>query len=508
MRKRTSTEQSYEPLVTPESWKGDELRFSVRLTQILDGLFARLRAMRAELAGKLGKTEQAADSAKLGGVSAGSFALKTDTAPNAEKLGGKMPEYYLTPVNLLCNGDFLNPIHSRGVTANTTHWEYVLDCWHCESANYTPNTVLISNGGVTLAPTADAYCGIQQQFERYSELAGKICTAAVCTNETWYVATFPVGFTSGSGILLGNGLLLYSLSTHHFLIRNKAGNSAVTIQRVALYEGSYTAETLPPYVPSHKRVEILKIGLPIQPVNLLDNSWFGGRYVDGVKEGLVCQAGLNGFHGTTKYPMDRWISWNLDAGFADGYITVNSPYDQRLDPNKIDANKVYTVAACFADGTITCSSGVASANIGGYANIGLYFNYNNGAPYVRMWHNAADNYKWVALYEGKYTAETLPPYVPKPYTVELEGCRRCYRPQTQFILRCYGDGYLFGYTFDSPMRIAPTFTIDGVYTGVWEAVNGETTIGDIFASDFGYVQNPNFKAGEYYRVIATPSADL
>lgn len=109
MRKRTSTEQSYEPLVTPESWKGDELRFSVRLTQILDGLFARLRAMRAELADKLGKTEQAADSAKLGGVSAGSFALKTDTAPNAEKLGGKMPEYYLTPVNLLCNGDFLNP---------------------------------------------------------------------------------------------------------------------------------------------------------------------------------------------------------------------------------------------------------------------------------------------------------------------------------------------------------------------------------------------------------------
>lgn len=472
MRKRTSTEQSYEPLVTPESWKGDELRFSVRLTQILDGLFARLRAMRAELAGKLGKTEQAADSAKLGGVSAGSFALKTDTAPNAEKLGGKMPEYYLTPVNLLCNGDFLNPIHSRGVTANTTHWEYVLDCWHCESANYTPNTVLISNGGVTLAPTADAYCGIQQQFERYSELAGKICTAAVCTNETWYVATFPVGFTSGSGILLGNGLLLYSLSTHHFLIRNKAGNSAVTIQRVALYEGSYTAETLPPYVPSHKRVEILKIGLPIQPVNLLDNSWFGGRYVDGVKEGLVYQAGLNGFHGTTKYPMDRWISWNLDAGFADGYITVNSPYDQGLDPNKIDANKVYTVAACFADGTITCSSGVASANIGGYANIGLYFNYNNGAPYVRMWHNAADNYRWVALYEGKYTMETLPPYVPKGYTAELAACMRCaYVIGTDKWLlgsQVSGAGVMVPITISTAMRKTPSAI------GTWQAYVANT----------------------------------
>lgn len=210
----------------------------------------------------------------------------------------------------------------------------------------------------------------------------------------------------------------------------------------------------------------------LTPVNLLDNSWFGGRYVGGVKEGIVCQVGLNGLHGTTKYPMDRWISWNLDAGFADGYITVNSPYDQRLDPNKIDANKVYTVAACFADGTITCSSGVASANIGGYANIGLYFNYNNGAPYVRMWHNAADNYRWVALYEGQYTAETLPPYIPKGYAVELAECMRYAHVigADKWLLgsQVFGAGVMVPITISTAMRKTPSAI------GTWQAYVANT----------------------------------
>lgn len=37
----------------------------------------------------------------LGGVEAGKYALKTDTAPDSEKLGGKAPEYYLTQSDAL-----------------------------------------------------------------------------------------------------------------------------------------------------------------------------------------------------------------------------------------------------------------------------------------------------------------------------------------------------------------------------------------------------------------------
>ena len=35
------------------------------------------------------------NSASLGGVAASDYALKTDTAPDSNKLGGKAPEYYL-----------------------------------------------------------------------------------------------------------------------------------------------------------------------------------------------------------------------------------------------------------------------------------------------------------------------------------------------------------------------------------------------------------------------------
>jgi len=40
-RRRRTTTYQYEPLVTPESWKGDEQRFSQRLTQIIDDLYAK-----------------------------------------------------------------------------------------------------------------------------------------------------------------------------------------------------------------------------------------------------------------------------------------------------------------------------------------------------------------------------------------------------------------------------------------------------------------------------------
>lgn len=139
-QKRAASEQAYEPLVTPENWKDDELRFSVRLTQILDGLFARLRALRAELTGKLGRTEQAADSAmlagkppedflpaygtaanaeKLGGVEASGYALKTDAAPDSAKLGGKPPEDFLPADGTAANAEKLGGVGAASYALKT-----------------------------------------------------------------------------------------------------------------------------------------------------------------------------------------------------------------------------------------------------------------------------------------------------------------------------------------------------------------------------------------------------
>lgn len=160
----------------------------------------------------------------------------------------------------------------------------------------------------------------------------------------------------------------------------------------------------------------------LTPVNLLDNSWFGGRYVAGVKEGLVYQAGLNAFHGANKYPMDRWMSWNADVTFADGCITPGSPIAQLVDRKQIDTSKTYTIAICLADGTIKCEYGIAGTEFGSY-DLGIYTSTVNESTWA-VWLNTGFNIRWAGLYEGAYTAETLPPYVPKPYAVELAECQR------------------------------------------------------------------------------------
>lgn len=165
-------------------------------------------------------------------------------------------EYYKYPVNLLDNSNFLNPINQRGFVSNTRSNEYTIDRWKCESGDHIAGTVTLDSNGITLTPTAENYCGIIQNLERYSALDGKTCTVAVCVGGVWSIVAFTMGAISSAGLTLGNGLRVYSSSSVHLRIRNPEGNGAITVQKVALYEGAYTAETLPPYVPNPYAVEL------------------------------------------------------------------------------------------------------------------------------------------------------------------------------------------------------------------------------------------------------------
>lgn len=154
----------------------------------------------------------------------------------------------------------------------------------------------------------------------------------------------------------------------------------------------------------------------IRKANLLDNSDFSNP---------VAQAGFNGLHGSKKYVCDRWISWNVDAVFENGYMTTGSPYDQSIDPAKIDIAKTYTAAIGLADGNIIAYSGNFASGFGFKAS-GIFggLSTDNTTPFVRI--ASGQNVRWAALYEGSYTAETLPAYVPKGYAAELLECQRYY----------------------------------------------------------------------------------
>lgn len=219
----------------------------------------------------------------------------------------------------------------------------------------------------------------------------------------------------------------------------------------------------------------------LTPRNLLDNSDFSNP---------VAQAGLNGVHGSSKYVCDRWFS-GATAEQHDDFLRINTTaksgqLKQNLDIKlqnkpitiacKANANKTFYVGLYYnVDGTtksiafssesgvngIVCKTGTVPANA---ENL----NYRIYPAYVDDG-GSADIY-WAALYEGTYTAETLPEYQPKGYGVELAECQRYYIP--------LGIGQVWSYlssatlfegngTFDvhisTPvqMRIKPTVRIVG-----------------------------------------------
>lgn len=193
--------------------------------------------------------------------------------------------------------------------------------------------------------------------------------------------------------------------------------------------------------------------------NLLDNSWFVNP---------IAQAGQNGMHGSTKYVCDRWISWDADATFANGCITPGSPIDQRISLNMVSVDKTYTVAFCLSDGTIKASSGTLRNGAGSY-NFGMHAIAE--ASYVRVRLMTGFEIRWAALYEGAYTAETIPTYVYKGYAAELTECRRYYWLHFNNNSVSVGYGYMNStteayITFEFPMtmRVVPTVTIADIST--------------------------------------------
>lgn len=169
------------------------------------------------------------------------------------------------------------------------------------------------------------------------------------------------------------------------------------------------------------------------PRNLLDNSDF---------RNLVAQAGIGGNHGSVAYAADRWI---LDSGTvsytAGTGLMLNGTLRQKLEN-----------APAAAYPYIGMASGTATIR------------YENGAVTIT---SSGGVIKWAALYEGEYTAETLPEYQPKGYGVELAECQRYYyKCKSGAFIPLINNAntigsYLYRLTVYLPtvMRVAPTVTV-------------------------------------------------
>lgn len=233
-----------------------------------------------------------------------------------------------------------------------------------------------------------------------------------------------------------------------------------------------------------------------QPYNLLDNSDFVHP---------VAQAGVNGAHGATGYAVDRWnrTSGATVSQAADGLKIVSDKtswtagIQQRIEAKRFADVMTFAVRGVFP---VACRLFVYIGN--GTQNFGsAYFQGDasertlvmkatkleglTGDEVVNVYISpdtdrtgTAAVVRWAALYEGEYTAETLPPYVPKGYAAELAECLRYYRKITannETFAGYAANGVAYAFIPLQTMRIAPTVTGGGKFHYTLGSAQGTTT---------------------------------
>lgn len=271
-------------------------------------------------------------------------------------------------------------------------------------------------------------------------------------------------------------------------------------------------------------------------VNLLDNSDF-----------RIAQAGYGGLHGTTKYAADRWtfVGTSVEKLSETGGIRVTgsqwSAKVRQFIPNPTS----------YIGKTLTFAARMRSSNLTqGYIAIfpmkgnGTYVEgYTTHYPALTSeWNTfvvrctipagtekiavAFDNsvtgssssnsydIEWAALYEGNYTAETLPPYVPKGYAAELAECLLYFesnRTYSVFTKPSHnGDACYCPINYLSKKRAVPTITIKEFWSPGYydESQMGEIGVKETFDTNV-LLQTTNVDvAGLAALVLLEISADL
>lgn len=206
--------------------------------------------------------------------------------------------------------------------------------------------------------------------------------------------------------------------------------------------------------------------------NLLDNSDFAHP---------INQRGETSKQASWVYWIDRWLAdtEKTAAQLTSSGIRLPATAEknlrilQRVPLERIKKGQSYTIAAYDASGNVFCVSGVFDGEqlTGDASSGGKYWLSLNKGDNLTYWYCILDAYaditvKCMALYEGEYTAETLPPYVPKGYAAELAECLRYYRKikgDTQTFTGYSSGGWSYAFIPLQAMRIAPTVTGGGKF---------------------------------------------
>lgn len=194
--------------------------------------------------------------------------------------------YRYAPHNLLDNSDFRNPVNQRGQSSYTATG-YSIDRWRFRATNGGSVTANAGNNCVRINAGTSGINGLYQQVatqdftEKVKHLFGKPITIAVKVKAITLDDTFALELINStaatsnganhvticsyaafktSGIVVLSGIMPESLTNQYlnFVVRTSSNCTSgyLDVEWAALYEGEYTAETLPPYVPKGYGAEL------------------------------------------------------------------------------------------------------------------------------------------------------------------------------------------------------------------------------------------------------------
>lgn len=160
-----------------------------------------------------------------------------------------------SPHNLLDNSDFRNPVNQRGKTTLGPGSGYFIDRW---TRSGSAGTFSVTESGLTIE-TSDItrYSDIVQTVGDSSKLTGKAMTFAVKFVE---YGTVILNFTFGTSksVIKDDVVSIVHWDSKRFYIRAYGAAGKVTVEWAALYEGTYTEETLPEYRPKGYGAELME----------------------------------------------------------------------------------------------------------------------------------------------------------------------------------------------------------------------------------------------------------
>ena len=192
--------------------------------------------------------------------------IYADHAKNAETLDGKDSVYFHKkfshPRNLLDNSDFRNPVNQRGQTTYSLGSErYTLDRWFALG-----NTnVYILDDRIEVSPAASSARGFRQFINKPEKYAGKRLTFAVSIKNVVGEGAITINDISESrvnfttpGVYVTSVTIANDVSSLFVQVGLSGTTDAerIGIEWAALYEGEYTADNLPPYVPKGYATEL------------------------------------------------------------------------------------------------------------------------------------------------------------------------------------------------------------------------------------------------------------